>query len=57
VKRKQVLLASGQDFADKRERGGAFNGRDARKFIVNYYAGPAKGTQHLETCNAGDDPH
>ncbi len=33
------LLAAGQDFADKRQRGGAFTVRNARTFIVNYYAG------------------
>ena len=33
------LLAAGQDFADKRQRGGAFTVRNARTFIMNYYAG------------------
>jgi hypothetical protein len=33
------LLAAGQDFADKRQRGGAFTVSNARTFIVNYYAG------------------
>jgi hypothetical protein len=33
------LLAQGQDFADKRARGGSFTVRNARTFIMNYYAG------------------
>lgn len=33
------LLEPGQDFADKRARGGAFTVRNARTFIMNYYAG------------------
>jgi hypothetical protein len=33
------LLDDGQDFGDKRQRGGAFTVRNARTFITNYYAG------------------
>jgi len=33
------LLACGQDFGDKRQRGGPFTVRNARTFIMNYYAG------------------
>jgi hypothetical protein len=33
------LLEAGQDFADKRARGGAFTVRNARTFIMNYFAG------------------
>lgn len=36
---KTGLLAPGQDFADKRERGGGLTVRSARTFIMNYYAG------------------
>lgn len=33
------LLPVGEDFADKRARGGALTVRNARTFIMNYYAG------------------
>jgi hypothetical protein len=33
------LLADGQDFADKRQRGAPITVRNARTFIMNYYAG------------------
>jgi hypothetical protein len=33
------LLPAAEDFADKRARGGALTVRNARTFIVNYYAG------------------
>lgn len=33
------LLAPGQDFADKRQRGAPITVRNARTFIINYYAG------------------
>jgi hypothetical protein len=33
------LLAAGQDFADKRQRGAPITVRNARTFIINYYAG------------------
>ena len=36
---KVELLADGQDFADKRQRGAALTVRAARTFIINYYAG------------------
>jgi hypothetical protein len=33
------FLAAGQDFADKRQRGAALTVRNARTFIMNYFAG------------------
>jgi hypothetical protein len=36
---KAGLLAAGQDFADKRQRGAAITVRAARTFIMNFYAG------------------
>lgn len=58
------LLAQGQDFADKRVRGGPISVQLARTFILNYFAGkkisPAK-FAHSETapiiCPSGGETH
>ena len=42
------LLADGQDFADKRERGAQITVSAARTFILNYYRGDAAGAGDFE---------
>jgi hypothetical protein len=45
------LLASGQDFADRRERSGPISVRAARTFILNFFRGKAIGTAKFESSD------
>ena len=48
------FLAAGQDFADKRQRGAPITVRNARTFIINYYAGVE--ASHLEFAKTDTTP-
>jgi hypothetical protein len=48
------FLSAGQDFADKRQRGAPMTVRNARTFIINYYAGA--GASHLDFTKTDTTP-
>jgi hypothetical protein len=48
------FLANGQDFADKRQRGAPITVRNARTFIINYYAGVE--ASHLDFAKTDTTP-